>query len=196
MHFDGPSARAYYDYIVARRGNVFTLPNPDVADRAMTTLIDAMARSRAISEPEMGRLVVTVLTQLADDRYVTRNNDAPRSIEEALSYISSHFAQQITVPQLAARTYMSEYHFIRVFNKEVGLTPHAYITRMRVHTAEYMLVNGSATISDISKKCGFSSTTVMGAAFKRLVGTSPKNYRQANNPKETPTVDTEDAAEE
>ena len=182
MHFDGPDARAYYRYIVARRGNVFTLPNPDIADRVLSTLIDAMARSRVVSEPEMGRQVVTLLTQLADDRYVTRRNDAPRAIEEVLSYISSHFSQEITVPQLAARTYMSEYHFIRVFSREVGLTPHAYITRMRVRTAEYMLVNGSADISDISKKCGFSSTTVMGAAFRRLVGMSPTQYRQANSP--------------
>lgn len=180
MHFDGPDARNYFDYIVSRRGNVFSLATADVVERSLKTLITAMERSTALSEPNMNRLVVTILTEFANDQPVSSSHNESHAIDEVLSYISSHFSEKLTVTILAKRAYMSEFHFIRLFNQEVGLTPYAYITHIRVRTAQYLLVNTSLSVSQISTKCGFRSSTVMGTAFKGLVGMSPMAYRRSN----------------
>ena len=46
--------------------------------------------------------------------------------EEIIAYINEHFAEKFSVEELAAQAGLSQYHFIRVFKKETGFTPHEY----------------------------------------------------------------------
>ena len=177
MHFDGEMARAYYNLIVSKLGNVFVLRNPSYAINRLVQINDMAQSEAGYSEPRMAKTITDVLTEFAAESELGAPARQSQAVEDSIAYISSHLSEPLSVGELAARAYLSEYHFIRVFKRETGLTPYAYILDSRIHAAQYLLVNGTAPLKVICEQCGFSSTFVFCAAFKRKMGISPLSYR-------------------
>lgn len=99
------------------------------------------------------------------------------SMADITSYINEHFAEDITIKDLAERALLSPYHFIRLFKKQVGFTPHEYLVNTRINTARYLLKNTGMSTKDICFQCGFSSESVFCNAFKKNTGQTPSAYR-------------------
>lgn len=97
--------------------------------------------------------------------------------EDTITYINEHFAEDLSVDELAARVNLSPYHFIRTFKKMTGYTPHEYLVNTRIATARYLLKNTSLPIKDICFNTGFSSESVFCSTFKRYQKISPAQYR-------------------
>ena len=97
--------------------------------------------------------------------------------EETITYITEHFKETITIEALANRAGLSQYHFIRIFKKETGFTPHEYIINTRISAAKYLLKNSQMSIKDICFDTGFSCESVFCSAFKRHQGMTPAQYR-------------------
>jgi AraC-like DNA-binding protein len=102
----------------------------------------------------------------------------PKAVETALAYIHAHHASDISVRDLAAVSGLSPYHFIRVFNRQVGLTPHAYLTQVRVENARQLLHRGQTPVQT-ALATGFFDQSHLTRHFKRIVGTTPGRYRNS-----------------
>lgn len=180
LHFDGPTARAYFDLITERMGNVFSLKDPSYAIARLTGIFDAFHAAQRISEPRMAKFITDVLTEFAvaasDGGQSSQRQ--PHAIEDVLAYIANHLADPLPIGELAARAFMSEYHFIRVFKRETGYTPHAYIVNARMHAAKYMLTHSDAPLKRLCEECGFTDVSAFCAAFKRRNGVSPIEFRR------------------
>ncbi|NMN01099.1 Helix-turn-helix domain-containing protein [Bifidobacterium sp. DSM 109958] len=180
LHFDGPTARAYYDLIADRLGNVFPLRDPSYAITRLMGIFDVFRESGPVSEPRMSKLITDVLTEFA----VAASAGGPsaqrqsHAVEDVLAYIAAHLADPLPVEELAARAFMSEYHFIRVFKRETGYTPHAYVVDARMHAAKYMLTHSDAPLKRLCEECGFTDPSAFCAAFKRRNGVSPMEFRR------------------
>ena len=178
MHFDGIAARPYYDVIHRRFGTVIGVRRSAYALSRMTMLVDAFAQGRAVSEARMSLTITEILTECmaaADEQDGRpRNEDA---IEEVLAYIAAHLGDPLPLSKLSSIALMSEYHFIRMFSRATGTTPHAYIVNARMDAATYMLTNGYASLKEICTECGFTSTSAFCSAFKSRYGCSPMTYR-------------------
>lgn len=180
VHFDGIGARQYYQYISDRADNAFELPSPETAARQMRWIFDTLKGTGSFAEPRMACALVTILTEFALRRRQDKEETKELQMQDTVSYISSHLGEDLSVPKLASRLFMSEYHFIRTFKQSVGMTPHAYIISVRIHAAQYLLANGTASMTQICQLCGFSSVTAFGAAFRRSAGMAPTEYRRRN----------------
>lgn len=101
---------------------------------------------------------------------------APRALRLAIDYIDGHLEQDISLAELAAQTGMSQFHFARAFRQSTGLPPHQFLIRRRVEQAKKLLRDNKLSIADIAFACGFSSQSHLNRHFKRLVGTTPKQY--------------------
>ena len=84
----------------------------------------------------------------------------------------------LSVGALAARAHMSERHFARAFKDETGLTPAAYVERVRVGRARLLLESTPAPVTVIAARCGFGTVETMRRAFARRIGVSPGAYRE------------------
>lgn len=78
---------------------------------------------------------------------------------------------------LARRAGMSTRHFARCFAAETGLTPGAYVARVRVEAARRALETTSATVDAIARECGFGTAETLRRTFHRHLGVSPDDYR-------------------
>ena len=180
IHFDGIMARPYYEFIVGKLGNVIDLRNPSHAMSRLRLIDDLATSGSGFSEARMSKYIIDLLTEFADEQESGAPSRQSQTVEDIVAYIGTHLAEPLNVGELAERAYLSEYHFIRVFKRETGLTPYAYIVDARLHLAKYLLVNGSQPLAKICEQCGFSSTSVFCASFKRETGMSPMEFRISN----------------
>lgn len=125
------------------------------------------------------RLAGAVSTALADSR---AQEPAPsrrdeRRITSALRRIESEAHMPLSLADLAATAAMSPYHFLRTFRAVVGMTPHQFILRTRMHRAAVALRRSTAGIATIAFAAGFNDLSTFNRRFRQVVGLSPSAYR-------------------
>jgi transcriptional regulator GlxA family with amidase domain len=103
-------------------------------------------------------------------------------VRELQAWIAEHPDRDLSVAALAARTCMSARNFARVFHREVGMTPAAYVQAVRVERAQRELEATTATIDQIARRCGFGTPETMRRAFQRRLGVGPGDYRARFRP--------------
>ncbi len=100
------------------------------------------------------------------------------SIRRVIDFLDAHFAQDLSVGALAAVACLSPYHFIRVFARQTGLTPHAWLMQLRARKAKALLDQGLA-IADVAAQTGFSDQSHLTKTFKRILGYTPGQLRNS-----------------
>lgn len=184
-HFDGPTARAFYQAAVAHAGNVFSLSNPLPAVSSLNAVYERFRSKQPVKEALVSKQLNDLLTSfLLHSSCPEGNGHAGESsaAEAVTAYISEHFAQDLSVERLAKIAGLSQYHFIRVFKRETGFTPHEYLVRTRLNTARYLLKNTRLPVKDICYRTGFSSESVFCSAFRKHTGIPPEKYRNQSPP--------------
>ena len=100
-----------------------------------------------------------------------------RRIGETAEYIALHAREPLDLGLLASRAAMSKYHFLRVFRRVLGVTPHQFLLETRVRLAAERLLAGGDPISTIAYDAGFNDLSTFNARFRRQFGRSPSDYR-------------------
>ena len=76
-------------------------------------------------------------------------------LKEVLDFIRSHYAEEITLKELADIACMSPTYFCKYFHQEMGKTPFAFLNEYRIKKAAILLDDSSLYVSDIAINCGF-----------------------------------------
>jgi transcriptional regulator GlxA family with amidase domain len=100
------------------------------------------------------------------------------SIRELQIWIAEHLETRLSVQVLADRMSMSVRNFERVFTREVGTTPSQYVLQMRVEAARRQLERTDGGLKQVASAAGFASVDVLRRAFVRLLGITPRRYRE------------------
>jgi transcriptional regulator GlxA family with amidase domain len=100
------------------------------------------------------------------------------SIRELQIWIAEHLDERLGVRDLAARMAMSVRNFERVFTREVGTIPSQYVLQVRVEAARRQLERTNDGLKAVAAAAGFSGVDVMTRAFVRLLGITPRRYRE------------------
>jgi YesN/AraC family two-component response regulator len=98
-------------------------------------------------------------------------------LKSTVAYIQDHLDKNINIEMLARTIGMSPSYFCRFFHQEIGCSPYQYIIRQRVAKAKIILKQRDLSIGDAALQCGFASHTLLNRHFLKLVGTTPRNYR-------------------
>jgi len=107
------------------------------------------------------------------------------SIRELQIWIAEHLQTKLSVDNLANRMSMSLRNFERVFTREVGTTPSQYVLQMRVEAARRALERTQKGLKQVASAAGFSSVDRMRRAFVRLLGLTPRRYRDVQHASST-----------
>jgi len=94
---------------------------------------------------------------------------ADPDIEEAVEYIHSHYAEKLSVKQLAARYHLETNVFIRKFKRYTNTTPYQYIKNHRVNIALSLLRRGAHTQTQIAERCGYADASALAHAIRSVV---------------------------
>ncbi len=105
-----------------------------------------------------------------------------RRILQAIIHMDKHFAEPVTLQDIAAIAELSPSHFITLFQKKMKTSPVHYLNNIRLTHAQSLLMNG-ATIAEVVEATGFSSPQYFCRFFKKKLGMSPGVYRKKRTPK-------------
>ena len=98
-------------------------------------------------------------------------------LRQVVDYIQAHLERDLSLGELAAIARMSSHYFCQLFKQSTGLTPHQYVIRCRIERAK-VLLRGNLSISEVATAVGFVDQSHLHRHFKRLVGVTPKAFRQ------------------
>lgn len=181
-HFDGAAAERWYDQIVSRLGNLFSMQNSRPVLDLLTAVYDVFAGGNPVREPLLSKYLNDILTAFLlygpAEKEISHHAG---SIEKTVTYINEHYAESIPVETMAVMAGLSQYHFIRIFKKETGFTPHEYLLNTRIGAAKYLLKNTRLPIKEICLSTGFSCESVFCTSFKRHQGMTPLQYRTSGS---------------
>lgn len=100
-----------------------------------------------------------------------------RRIVQAKLYIDGHFAEPIDLHNIADQAVFSRFHFLRLFRRIYGKTPHQYLVSVRIDKVCQLLAESDLPVSTICGDVGFESVSSFTGLFKKTIGKTPSEYR-------------------
>jgi AraC-like DNA-binding protein len=98
----------------------------------------------------------------------------------AKDYIESCYDEPISLGKLARVACLSQHHFLRLFKAAFSLTPHQYLTNVRLQKALKLVREKDSPITDVCHSVGFEDPSSFTRLFKRRFHLSPLEMRRAN----------------
>lgn len=98
-----------------------------------------------------------------------------KRIVQAKLFIDDHYADKIDLGNISDEAYFSRFHFIRLFRKIYGKTPHQYLKTVRINKA-IELLRADISITEACYAVGFESLSSFTGLFKRATGLTPSAY--------------------
>ncbi len=99
-------------------------------------------------------------------------------VRPALAYIQENYAMPMKVAEIAAVCHMSESHFRRLFEENIGMTPVEYLNRFRVWRACDLIRRSGSSMEEVAMRVGFTTTSTFNRNFKRVTGNSPYQWKK------------------
>lgn len=99
-----------------------------------------------------------------------------------LKYVEEHYAEHITIDDMAALTYYSKSHFMKFFKAHMGVGFIEYLNDYRLTMSERLLRSSDAPVIEIAELSGFDNLSYFNRIFKRKYGQSPGRWRYMQVP--------------
>lgn len=117
-----------------------------------------------------------------------RDGNEDSAVRRSKDFLDEHYADRVSLNELARLTGLSPYHLNRSFCRKIGIPPHAYQLQVRIARAKSALRTGSS-IARVALATGFADQSHFTRVFKRLVGDTPARFwRRSKNVQDTPDV--------
>ncbi len=104
--------------------------------------------------------------------------DRRRAVEAAL-WLDANAAEPVNLEAAAKQAGCSAFHFLRVFGRVLGVTPHQYVVRARLRRAAKLLAERERPVTEVALESGFADLSNFVRTFHRAAGVSPGAFRRA-----------------
>ena len=151
-------------------------PIAKLASEALTAF--DLGASHLECESRLLGFMHAVLTHMSDTPPPEQKlGDEHRAVSLVKEVIHTHLEQKVQLDELASLTELSKFHVIRVFQRDVGLSPHEYQTNLRITKAKGLLAQG-VEIVDVALDVGFSDQSHFSRTFKQYTLSTPGLFRR------------------
>ena len=159
----------------------------DVIDQIGRSILSELtaesAASRVYVETASLTLAARLLQKHCDSGACTPTESSAHGLDHirlrrVLGYIAANIKADITLAGLAGIAGYSPFHFARKFTLAMGISPHRYISRIRLETAMAELAAGKLPLAEIALNAQFSSQASFTRAFHRATRMTPKEYQR------------------
>jgi AraC family transcriptional regulator len=102
----------------------------------------------------------------------------PKVLRRAIERLCSDGEADVSLAALASDAGLSRFHFCRAFKESTGLSPHAWLRQYQLEQAMNMLRDTDASVASVAAALGYGSQTAFAAAFRKLTGETPSDWRR------------------
>ncbi len=159
-------------------------------------VINKLTQALLVAQAAMGGLHSGYVDGIASAivaRLITKPDDRPAPVssrrlcglpkwrlKRAVDYIDAHFAEPIHLSDMAAAAGFSRMHFAAQFRAATGVRPREFLLRRRIEQAKSLLSSTDLPLVNIASTVGFSNQAHLSTAFNRVVGQTPRRWKEAN----------------
>lgn len=179
VHFNGPSARDYYNYIVKNRGHQFHFSDLGHISASIEELIRLHENRLDDTDIRSSAIIVELLTCCCAKGNTADDESALSfKLEQILHYLDEHFSEKISLDQLSQHFSISKYYLAREFKKTYDMTIVQYILTKKITQAKTLLRYSNLPIEEIALQCGIGDASYFNKVFKKIEGMTASQYRK------------------
>jgi len=177
-----------YDLLKCFHKNTYVLRLKHEDQRYIENLLGKMLFENTNTINSSSIYLKTMLTELlilaerlfqnAPSCHIETSNPTHKKISEIITYINKNYVENLTLDFLSNRFFISTFYLSRIFKKITGLNLNQYVNTIRIKEAQKLLLSTNLSITIISEKVGYDSSTHFGRVFKSITGISPLKYKK------------------
>ena len=134
---------------------------------------------RALTEQALVHVLRNYSTpRLSEELELSRVGLVDRRIRRSVELMHTQIDQDLPLKELAAASYLSPFHFARLFKKLTGASPHNYLAGIRANRAQLLLAETDLSVSAIGARVGYLSGSHFTKAFRTATGATPREFRK------------------
>lgn len=157
-----------------------------IREPALCARLDALAeelrdkapycKAQALSDI-ISIMVYLARHQLAPSRISLSETQSSRleMVKRVFLYIDQHYAEPLTMDQLAGRAGFTKYYFCHIFKELTGMTPVSYINFIRCRKAKEFLTVKGCNVGEAAVLCGFTNLSYFTKTYKKYNGELPSS---------------------
>ena len=191
VHFNGATARAYYDTFRKLRGGGSVVgalaPNSTMQPLLETLLERTLAPEYPFSAEQnlfafdvqtSGLLTQLIMECISAAGISSKSPHIPSLVRDIRSFLTGRYNEKITLEHLSARFNLDPYYLQKLFKKYIGQSPMEYIIYLRMTRAKSLIRTSALSISEIAYTVGIDNISHFTRQFKKQEGMTPGQYRK------------------
>lgn len=100
------------------------------------------------------------------------------NVEKVIVILHQHYQEPLTLKEVSENLHLNVMYLGQLFKKETKKSFSAYLNHLRMEKAKQLLLHSNQNINEIASEIGYNNTTYFSKLFKKIVGRSPKEYRE------------------
>ena len=97
------------------------------------------------------------------------------------NYIKENFCNIVSLEEIANKCCVSKVYLCRLFKQYAGISPMAYVNKLKMNKAAFLLIQSNSSIKQISLMLHYNNPYYFSEMFKKEYGISPKYFRENNS---------------
>ncbi len=154
---------------------------PAIAALIRAIFVEMQHRSAHYRECVRG-MAYALLFEIARFNDMGEGQSAGKSVSlqlgSAIEYVDKNYPNNFKIADLANECHMSETHFRRIFQEKMNMTPVEYVNFVRVRKACELIDKTDISMEDVAEKVGFVTPSTFNRNFRRIIGTSPYQWKK------------------
>ncbi|WP_312894782.1 response regulator transcription factor [Paenibacillus eucommiae] len=124
--------------------------------------------------------LVDIFREYLDEmiHYMPKRTMMSKEISEVIRYIDEHYAEELTLHELADAVQVSPNYLSSLFKKETGINFADYLLQHRIEKAKELLLGTFCKTYEVAEQTGFANQSYFSRAFKKITGVGPKEFRR------------------
>ena len=179
MHISGRGVAALLEACSLEPGRVYDAGVSQAVLDDFHHLFDNFLYRDAYLEPAAAALAGQILVKLRrsiNRRQLTKHELSPERISRSLALIHQQYSRSISVRELADLEHLSVSRYAALFRACMGLSPQAYIIRMRLDMAMELLQRTDLSVKQIAQTVGYADQLYFSRLFRSRCGVPPSRF--------------------
>ena len=181
-HFYAPSLPAIYEKYRGRGGQPVFHPEDSVSfTTILSELYQLAGAADYIRDMRINEKLGALLTLLMEQSWHPESATVSRKrleLVEIKDYLDEHYAQKITLDDLAERFFINKFYLSKIFKETYGTTINNYLISKRITRAKQLIRFTDQTMDEISLAVGMEDANYFSRMFRKVEGCSPSEYRK------------------
>lgn len=189
VHLDGSGVSAYEAMLNIHKLQALHLTD-DGRNQMLNQLTTLFDESADLTTPRMEiavnqsvllqRMLSNLLLMQENYGQVKQSYNSVQIINQSLDWMTDHYAEHISLDQLARQANLSKFHFSRLFHTQTSLSPYEWLLNYRINQSKQLLRHSCLPVQQVARNSGYGDVNHFIRAFRRQTGTTPLRYRKEN----------------